>query len=136
MTAQPPFPAAPRSAARALAAAAALLTGFAAAASAGLTIVNGDFSDLAGLTQGQDRWYAGVPKGWCGAGGAYAVHAARGATPPTCNPSTLGLLRQNAGMLDRASDVTLRFDVSEPWKPDAARPWPWSGRRAAARAPS
>ncbi len=120
MTAQTSFPAAPRSAARALAAAAALLTGYAAAASAALTIANGDFSDLAGLAQGQDGWYAGVPKGWSGAGGSYAVHAARGATPPTCNPSTLGLLRQNAGTLERASDVTLRCDVSEPWYPGVA----------------
>ena len=48
----------------------------------------------------------------------YAVHAKRGATPPTCNPSNLGFLRQNVGVLDKASDVTLTFDVSEPWKPD------------------
>ena len=37
-------------------------------------------------------------------------------TPPTCNPSTLGFLRQNVGVLDKAADVTLTFDVSAPWQ--------------------
>jgi hypothetical protein len=84
----------------------------------GLKVVNGDFSDLAGMTQGNDAWYAGVPKGWLGSSGTYAVHAKRGATPPACNVSTLGFFRQNVGVLDKASDVTVTFDVSEPWKPD------------------
>jgi len=83
-----------------------------------LHVVNGDFGDLSGLTRGQDAWYGGLPKGWHGSENTYAVHASRGATPPTCNPSTLGFLRQNVGTLDRAADVTLTFDVSEPWKPD------------------
>ncbi len=83
-----------------------------------LNVVNGNFSDLTGMAQGQDAWYAGVPKGWLGSSGNYAVHAKRGATPPTCNVSNLGFFRQNAGVLDKASDVTLTFDVSEPWKPD------------------
>ena len=89
------------------------------AAHAELRVVNGDFSDLAGMTaNGSDAWYAGLPKGWLGSGGTYALHAKRGAPPPTCNPSNLGFLRQNVGVLDKASDVTLTFDVSEPWKPD------------------
>jgi hypothetical protein len=83
-----------------------------------LRVVNGDFSDLSGMTQGQDAWYAGVPKGWIGSSGTYALHAKRGATPPACNVSNLGFFRQNVGVLDKASDVTLTFDVSEPWKPD------------------
>ncbi|MCX6911207.1 MAG: sulfatase-like hydrolase/transferase, partial [Verrucomicrobia bacterium] len=83
-----------------------------------LRVVNGDFSDIAGMIQGQDAWYAGLPKGWLGSGGTYALHAKRGATPPTCNASNLGFLRQNVGVTDKASDVTLTFDVSEPWKPD------------------
>lgn len=83
-----------------------------------LHVVNGDFSDLSGLTRGQDAWYGGLPKGWRGSENTYAVHAQRGATPPTCNPSTLGFLRQNVGSLEQAADVTLTFDVSEPWKPD------------------
>lgn len=83
-----------------------------------LWVVNGDFSDLAGMTKGQDAWYAGLPKGWLGSSGTFALHAKRGATPPTCNPSNLGFFRQHVGVLDKASDVTLTFDVSEPWKPD------------------
>lgn len=86
-------------------------------ARAQLHVVNGDFGDLAGLTEGKDGWYGGVPKGWQGTEGAYSVHTKRGASRPTCNPSTLGFLRQNAGVLDKASDVTLTFDVSEPWNP-------------------
>jgi hypothetical protein len=85
------------------------------AAQAQLNVVNGGFSDLAGMTQGRDGWYGGLPKGWRGSDNVYAIDARRGATPPTCNPSTLGFLRQNAGVLDKASDVTLTFDVSEPW---------------------
>jgi len=83
-----------------------------------LCVVNGDFSDLDGLTPGQDGWYGGLPKGWSGSGGTYAVHNKRGATPPTCNPSTLGFFRQKVGVLEKAADVALTFDVSEPWHPE------------------
>jgi hypothetical protein len=82
-------------------------------------VVNGDFSDLGGLTAGNDGWYGGMPRGWRGSGNTYAVHANRGETAPTCNPSTLGFFRQNVGTLERASDVVLTFDVSEPWRPEA-----------------
>jgi len=96
-----------------------VLGGYSSAAQGPLRVLNGDFGDLAGMTaHGSDGWHGGVPKGWCGTAGAYAVHARRGATPPTCNPSNLGFLRQEVGVLDKASDVTLTFDVSEPWKPD------------------
>ncbi len=90
-----------------------------AAGQAGLSVVNGDFSDLSGLTLGGDGWYGGLPKGWSGSGNTYAIHDKRGATPPTCNPSTLGFFRQNVGVLDKASDVVLTFDVSEPWNPES-----------------
>ncbi len=83
-----------------------------------LVVANGDFSDLDGLTRDAAGWCAGLPKGWRGSAGAYAVHAGNGATPPTCNPSTLGQLRQNLGVLEKSSDLTLTFDVSAPWKPD------------------
>ena len=82
-------------------------------------VVNGDFSDLGGLTAGNGGWYGGLPRGWRGSGNTYAVHANRGETAPTCNPSTLGFFRQNVGTLDRVSDVVLTFDVSEPWRPEA-----------------
>jgi hypothetical protein len=83
-----------------------------------LAVVNGDFSDLSGLSQGQDGWHGGLPSGWQGSDSTYAVHATRGATAPTCNPSTLGFFRQRVGTLARDSDLVLRFDVSEPWRPD------------------
>ena len=89
--------------------------GLSASAQAQWTVVNGDFSDLTGLTQGNDGWYTGLPTGWSGSGNAYAVNAKTGATPPTCNPSQLGFLRQNVGTLAKASEVVLTFDVSEPW---------------------
>ena len=78
-----------------------------------LEVVNGDFSDLTGLTQGNDGWYSGLPKGWTGSSNSYAVNSRKGATPPICNPSQLGLLRQQVGTLEKAADVVLTFDVSD-----------------------
>lgn len=78
-----------------------------------LEVVNGDFSDLPGLTQGNDGWYSGLPKGWNGSEGTYAVNGRYGATPPTCNPSQLGRLSQSIGTLEKAADVVLTFDVSD-----------------------
>lgn len=90
--------------------------GLAATAQGRLEVVNGDFSDLAGLTQNSDGWYAGMPNGWTGSGNGYTVNSKSGVTPPTCNPSQLGFLRQHVGTLEKISDVVLTFDVSEPWK--------------------
>jgi hypothetical protein len=78
-----------------------------------LEVVNGDFSDLTGLTQGNDGWYAGTPKGWIGSGGLYAINSKEGATPPICNPSRVGNLHQQVGTLDKTADVVLTFDVSD-----------------------
>ena len=47
----------------------AALLGLAATVQGRLEIVNGDFSDLTGLTQGSDGWYSGLPKGWIGTDG-------------------------------------------------------------------
>lgn len=90
--------------------------GAVAAMADGLSIVNGDFTDLDGMTRGTGSWYGGLPKGWQGTPGTYAIDGARGATPPVCNPSSLGLLRQEIGVLMSDSNVRLSFDVSEPWK--------------------
>ncbi len=87
-----------------------------AAAPAELRVVNGDFSDLGGLTPGANGWYGGLPAGWKGSPNTYAIHSQNGPAPPTCNPSTLGFFRQPVGVLDTASEVTLTFDVSEPWR--------------------
>jgi hypothetical protein len=90
-----------------------ILLGLAATVQGQLAVVNGDFSDLAGLTQGNDGWYSGLPKGWAGSVGTYAVNIKEGATPPICNPSQLGQLRQAVGTLDKTADVVLTFDVSD-----------------------
>lgn len=84
-----------------------------------LQVVNGDFGDLTALTPGSDGWYAGLPAGWSGSAGAYAVDTRRGASPPVCNPSVLGFFRQEVGTLNKASDVVLEFDVAEPWSAGA-----------------
>jgi hypothetical protein len=78
-----------------------------------LGIVNGDFSDLTGLTRSNDGWYSGMPKGWTGSSGDYVVNSKEGVTPPICNSSQLGRLRQEAGTLDKTADVVLTFDVSD-----------------------
>jgi len=87
--------------------------GLAATGQAELTVVNGDFGDLTGLKPGNDGWYAGMPKGWTGSEGTYAVNANKGATPPIGNPSQLGRLRQAVGTLDKTADVVLTFDVAD-----------------------
>ena len=88
------------------------------AVQAQLNVVNGDFGDLSGLVPGKYGWHEGLPKAWRGSENTYAVYTDKDAKLPTCNPSSLGFLRQNVGVLDKASDVTLMFDVSEPWKTD------------------
>jgi len=92
---------------------AAVCLGLAATVQAQLTVVNGDFSDLTGLTQRNDGWYAGIPHGWTASGGRYAVNSRQGATPPTGNPAELGQLRQPVGTLGKSADVVLTFDVSD-----------------------
>jgi len=89
------------------------LLGLAATVQARLEVVNGDFSDLAGMTPGNDGWYSGTPNGWVGANDLYVVNAKKGATPPICNPSRLGRLSQSVGTLEKTSDVVLTFDVSD-----------------------
>lgn len=94
--------------------------GFGAAVHAGtLPVVNGTFDDLGGLAEGGNGWFGGVPKGWRGSDSRYAVHTKRGEAPPICNVSTLGFLRQEIGTLERASNVTLTFDVAEAWSTGA-----------------
>ncbi len=85
-------------------------------ASQRIAVVNGDFSDLTGMTAGQDGWYGGLPRGWQGSENVYAIHTKKEAVPSVCNPSTLGFFRQKLGVLNKASDILLSFDVSEPWQ--------------------
>lgn len=82
-----------------------------------LSVANGDFGDLAGLTAGADGWHAGVPRGWTSesADTTYAVQDQAGPSAPVCNVSVLGFLLQEVGTLTEAADVVLNFDVSAPW---------------------
>jgi hypothetical protein len=95
-----------------------------------LEVVNGDFSDLTGLTPGNDGWYSGMPKGWTGSDGTYAVNSKNGATPPICNPSQLGRLRQQVGTLEKTADVVLTFDVSDVFNGETVLKASHSGRCA------
>ena len=90
-----------------------LLLGLTATMQAHLKVVNGDFSDLTGLTPGNDGWFSGTPQGWSGAGDNYAVNQKSGATPPVCNPSRVDHLHQQIGTLEEAGDVVLTFDVAD-----------------------
>ena len=92
----------------------------ATSAQAQLRVTNGDFRDLTRLIAGKSGWYSGLPNGWSGNHSTYAVNTASGPTPPTCNLSALGFLRQDVGILTQASNVTVSFDVSEPWQAPAA----------------
>jgi hypothetical protein len=87
-----------------------------------LQLVNGDFSDRTGLSSTRGRgWYDGVPPGWRAAASdaCYAVKVTGKTDPPICNVAQLGSLLQEAGTLTEASDVVLRFDVSDVWMSDA-----------------
>jgi len=83
-----------------------------------LTVKNGDFSDLAGLLEGADGWFAGMPAGWSG-----VIDGACNVRGTVANVSTLSQitpsfvpLTQEVGMVSATSEVTLSFEVSEPWK--------------------
>jgi hypothetical protein len=82
-----------------------------------LKLVNGEFSDLSGLTAGANGWQAGVPPGWKSesADTTYAINSQAGESSPVCNVSVLGFLLQDAGTLSAEADVVLNFDVSSPW---------------------
>jgi hypothetical protein len=90
-------------------------------ANAALTIINGNFQDLTGLsaTPGAPGWYNGVPFGWSSstsnlsfnvinwnAGNLAANIQTLGPTSPSFAP-----LYQSAGLLDSAGKVTLTFNI-------------------------
>ena len=53
----------------------AAILGLAATAQGRLGVVNGDFSELTGLRQGNDGWFSGLPTGWTGKGDDYSVNS-------------------------------------------------------------
>jgi len=88
-----------------------------------LTVTNGDFSNMEGLSPlQQPGWYSGVPAGWTAApprdqdSGFYTVRNT-GATGFAANLNVLSRLKpefhafkQEVGVLAEVSDVTLTFD--------------------------
>jgi len=99
-----------------------LLAPLAALHAAELRVVNGDFSDLTGLTSGDAHgWHGGVPAGWVISAKEtrYAVNSRTAPTPPVCNVSELGFLDQRVGTLAQAADVVLTLDVSEEWQAES-----------------
>ena len=90
-------------------------------ANAALSIINGNFQDLTGLTPqpGAAGWYKGVPAGWSSsttnlnynvidwnAGNLAANIQTLGPISPSFAP-----LYQSAGLLDSAGKVTLTFNI-------------------------
>ena len=94
-------------------------------ASAALSVINGDFSNLTGLTHVGGPWYSGVPSGWNTdfPNTAYSVmytgnpspgvftYAANLSQLTTTSPNFYSLT-QSVGTTDYAGDVTLKFDLS------------------------
>ena len=90
-------------------------------ANAALTITNGDFQDLTGLTAqpGAPGWYQGVPAGWSSSTTNQNYNVVNyssgniGANIETLGPisPSFAPLYQNAGLLDSAGKVTLTFNV-------------------------
>ena len=88
-----------------------------------LAVKNGDFSDMVGLQEMPNKWYAGLPNGWSallsdgrnvwndGTGNYIANVSTLSKTSPKFVAFT-----QEVGMLSASSEVTLTFEVSEPWK--------------------
>ena len=89
-------------------------------ANAALTITNGDFQDLTGLTAqpGAPGWYQGVPAGWSSATTNLNYNVIDyssgnlGANIQTLGPaSPYAPLYQSAGLLDSEGKVTLTFNI-------------------------
>ena len=88
-----------------------------------LEVKNGDFTDLTGLQETANGWYAGLPDGWKG----LLLDASNvwkdGNGNIIGNVSTMSQISpkftaftQEVGMVSVSSEVTLTFDVSEPWR--------------------
>jgi hypothetical protein len=80
-----------------------------------LAVQNGDFQNLAGLTNLGGGWYGGVPTGWTGVNAPYAVldqsgnYVANLNSLTTTSPSFVPLY-QAVGTLATAGIVTLNFN--------------------------
>jgi hypothetical protein len=90
-----------------------------------LRVTNGDFSDLTGLQERAGGWYAGVPTGWSttvAVEGSTNYSIRREAGEFVANVSALSQTKpsfvafeQEVGRLDAPGEVTLTFELKEPW---------------------
>ena len=89
------------------------LLAWVAPANATLNVVNGNFSDLTGLSAAGGGWYHGTPAGWTSeVTRYYSVNSSGsfGTTPPVVNLDP-GALKQNVGTTTNFPVVTLTFDI-------------------------
>jgi len=102
------------------------LASFAKAQSEGaLTVTNGDFSNLEGLSALQSPgWYSGIPAGWSAApppekGDSFYAVRNMGSAGPVANLHVLSRIKpefhafkQEVGVVAEMSDITLTFDTT------------------------
>lgn len=94
-------------------------------ANAALTVTNGDFSNLTGLTYEGGPWYSGVPSGWSTGkeGTTYSVKYTGNPSPGVFTyaanlsqltaTSPFNALTQSVGTTDLTGAVTLKFDLAD-----------------------
>jgi hypothetical protein len=88
-------------------------------ASAALSLTNGNFQDLTGLTNQGGGWYAGVPAGWSSSTASLTFNVINwnsgnlAANLQTLGPSSPSFtpLYQSAGLMPSTGDVTLSFSI-------------------------
>jgi len=87
-----------------------------------LIVKNGDFTDLSGLQEMPNAWHAGLPNGWSGVLSDSSNVWSDGTGNIIANVSTMSktspkfvAFTQEVGMVSASSEVTLEFEVSEPW---------------------
>ena len=93
-------------------------------AKAALSVINGDFSNLAGLTYVGGPWYSGIPSGWntdfpntiytlkyTGISNGTSDYVANLSQLTSTSPSFYAL-SQSVGTTDYTGDVTVKFDLS------------------------
>ncbi len=88
-----------------------------------LAVKNGDFTDLSGLQEMPNSWHAGLPNGWSGLLSDSCNVWNDGTGNIIANVSTMSKISpkfvaftQEVGMDSVSSEVTLTFEVSEPWR--------------------
>jgi len=92
-----------------------------ATGSSALALFNGNFENLAGLTATSSEWYGGSPLGWStlAARSDYALYRTGGLSyanlQQLSSTSPFYPLCQKLGTLEERSDLTLNFQVSNPF---------------------